>query len=207
MLVFTDADCIPSANWISRLWSAHSNGNKKNLVSGSIKVIGSSNKPGIIELYDICLGLPQERYVARGYSVTANLAVPSAVFHVLNGFDESQFSGGDAELCLRAGRKGYRLVYDREAIVCHPARKSWKTLAQKAMRIKGAQLKRGNLAQRSVSIIKTLIPPVRGVYFALISNKVGLRSKVWIVMVLMSLWVVGIYEMVRLLLGGKTKRQ
>lgn len=140
-LVFTDADCLPQPGWLQALVGNASSAD--GLRAGAVQVRANGAPPNPWERYDVVRGIPQEHYVARGYAVTANLAMPAALLSALGGFDEQRFSGGDAELCRQAVAAGYPLVYVPEAVVEHPARDSWRALATKARRLKGGQLKVG----------------------------------------------------------------
>lgn len=108
-LVFTDADCLPEPGWLAAFAGEIAIG-EAGLLAGPVRLRGAT-PPNACEIYDIVRGIPQARYVARGYAATANLAVPRPVFESLGGFDPARFSGGDAEFCRRAGRA------DRKSVV------------------------------------------------------------------------------------------
>ena len=71
--------------------------------------------------YELVRGIPQARYVARGYAATANLAVPADLFRRLGGFDAARRSGGDAGFFRRAGRAGHPVTLVPDAVVPTPA--------------------------------------------------------------------------------------
>lgn len=73
-LAFTDADCQPSPTWLENLLGAAANSkNVHGLWAGAIDVVSDGDDPNIFEAYDMVRGIPQERYVGRGYAATANL--------------------------------------------------------------------------------------------------------------------------------------
>lgn len=62
----------------------------------------------------------------------ANLAIDTAVFHRLGGFDEDLPSGEDVDLCWRAQQSGARFAYAPDAVVAKRERSSAKALARQA---------------------------------------------------------------------------
>lgn len=206
-LVFTDADCRPEPRWLAALARA-AEAHPGSLLAGPVAVasMGTGGRPpNACEIYDMIRGIPQARYVARGYAATANLAVPRAVFEALGGFDPGRFSGGDAEFCRRAGAAGHPLLLVAEAVTRHPARADWAELVAKARRIKGGQIRGGSRARRIAWALRTLIPPVA-------DTRAYLRAEAprgWRAIAIATrfrLWGVEVAEMLRLLLGGPPVR-
>lgn len=208
LLVFTDADCKPLPDWLSLLWQAYQKQEKPQLIAGGVTVKRfDKGEPNPIEIYDMAMGLPQARYVRRGYAVTANLSIPRKVFDAVGPFDDQRFSGGDAEICQRANGSGFPLTYLPAAEVQHPARDSWEELITKLKRQKGGQVRSGPTSRRAKFIIKTLIPPVWLFWYALRSEKITPRQKVTALRVQALLWLVELAETARLLANGKLERR
>ena len=151
-------------------------------------------------------GIPQAAYVARGYAATANLAVPRAVFAALGGFDARRRSGGDADLCRRAGRAGHPLALVEAAVVAHPCRADWALLATKARRIKGGQIAAGPLPRRVAWTLRTLAPPLADSR-AYLAAAHPWRQRLVAVAVRFRLWGVELAETARLLAGGPPERR
>lgn len=204
-LAFTDADCIADARWLETLLTAAQAGGER-LLAGTVRMVASSARPGASEIYDIVKGIPQERYIRRGYAATANLAVPRAAFARLGGFDAGRFSGGDAEFCRRAGRAGVPIALVAEAMVDHPARTSWAEIATKARRIKGGQTM-ANAAWRHRTLAGTLIPPVFGVWYFMSDRRHTLLRRLVASAVLGLLWTVEVDEALRLRRGKARERR
>lgn len=204
-LVFTDADCLPQPGWLQALVGNASSAD--GLRAGAVQVRANGAPPNPWERYDVVRGIPQEHYVARGYAVTANLAMPAALLSALGGFDEQRFSGGDAELCRQAVAAGYPLVYVPEAVVEHPARDSWRALATKARRLKGGQLKVGPSRRRALWWLRTFLPPVLEWRRYLTRRDCPNWDRLVACMVQGGLWAVEMAEAVRLLLGGVPERR
>jgi glycosyltransferase involved in cell wall biosynthesis len=137
ILAFTDADCIPTPDWLAVGLSALSKTSGPVTVGGRVHMFvpeGASRTAAA--LYDLCLGLRQEKYWREcGFLITANLVVPSHVFRAVGLFREDIYSGGDVEWCHRASRAGVRLVYEPSMVVYHPVRTSWHGLRQKVVRV------------------------------------------------------------------------
>ncbi len=208
LLVFTDADCKPQQQWLELLWRAYQEQEQPQLIAGGVTVKRFHNgKPNPIEVYDMAMGLPQARYVRRGYAVTANLSIPRQVFDTIGTFDEQRFSGGDAEFCQRAAVEGFPLAYLPAAEVLHPARDSWQELITKLKRQKGGQVRSGPAPRRAKFILKTLTPPVWLFWYALRNQKITARQKATVLRVQTLLWLIELAETVRLLANGKLERR
>ncbi|MBN7762750.1 glycosyltransferase [Nitratireductor aquibiodomus] len=207
-LAFTDADCQPHEGWLFSIYQAGPASDlDRTLLAGSVVLFSPRERPNIWEKYDIVRGIPQERYVSRGYAATANLALPKALFDELGGFEAARFSGGDAELCRRARAIGCDLIYCGRARVNHPARATWQEISIKARRIKGGQIRAGSLRRRVVWGLSTLAPPVRGVWRFLASPTHPTHYKLAAVLVLMRVWLVEVVELLRLCAGTRAERR
>lgn len=208
LLVFTDADCRPCADWLEHLWLAHINGNCRSLIAGGIEVARlDAGRHTLIELYDMALGLSQANYVKGGYAVTANLAIPRTVFSAIGNFDDSRFSGGDKEFCLRAKSQGFSLQYQPNALVQHPARQHWSELVAKAKRIKGGKVCSGSLKSRAVNAIRTYLPPVWAFLSVIRNQRFSIGQRMCILWVQCRLWWAEMLEVTRLLFGKTPERQ
>lgn len=206
-LVFTDADCLPAANWLEKLDGFIGRQQSATLVAGPVRIVSRSGKPSAWEIYDIVKGIPQESYVRRGYAATANLAVPRSILEMLGGFDSNRFSGGDADLCRRAGARGYGIAFADEARVDHPSRTTWDEIATKARRIKGGQLAAGAPRQRRIWLLGTINPPLRSAWRFLRSSRHPLGYRLVAILVLFRIWIVGLKEAARLKAGGLAERR
>jgi len=120
ILAFTDADCTPEPGWLAAACAALDAG--ADLVAGGIAMHRSA-RPTVAERYDRAVYLRQEDLVRNhGWAVTANLVVRRSVFDAVGFFDPTLPSGGDRDLCLRAGAAGFGLVYAPDAAVGHRPR-------------------------------------------------------------------------------------
>lgn len=207
VFAFTDADCRPEPEWLGEALACLEQAGEDAIVAGAVRM--EARPPGertASELYDAVMGLPQARYVQRGYGVTANLVVPRTIVDRVGAFESGRFSGGDAEFCRRAGAAGVPVRYCPEAVVVHPARREFEALAAKARRLKGGQLRAGPLWRRAAWVIRTLLPPVRAWRRALKASDWTLGERLVVCRVQSRLWMVEIVELLRLLLGGAPRR-
>jgi glycosyltransferase involved in cell wall biosynthesis len=133
VLAFTDADVVPAPDWLERGLKAFEV-TDVDLIAGGIR-IPLAKRPSAVSMVDAARHLDQERYVALGYGVTANMWVRKAVFEELGGFNERILSGGDGEFGRRARDAGKRLVYVPDARVDHPPREAPAELIRKGFRI------------------------------------------------------------------------
>ena len=116
LLVFLDAGCVPRAGWLDALERCDGD-----LRAGAV-VVETSSRPTAAERFEAAWRFQQERNVANGWSVSANLAVRREVFERIGGFDPAyRHVGEDVDLCLRATATGARLVLCPEGVVTHPA--------------------------------------------------------------------------------------
>lgn len=208
VLAFTDADCRPCETWLEEALRSLNRRGETVILAGGVSVVPRDpDCSNWYELYDVVRGLPQADYVRRGYGITANLFVPSAVFERVGMFDGARYSGGDAEFCLRAGRSGVGIVYCDRAWVAHPARSQWVDLSGKIRRVKGGQIKHGSYLRRLQFAIRAFLPPVRGWVKITCSKKIAAGQKVQVCWIETRLWLVEMIEVIRLLLGKARVRK
>lgn len=206
-IAFTDADCLPHRDWLSQLYQATlATDEPLQIWAGAVKMVGH-NPPNIYEIYDLVAGIPQERYVSRGYGVTANLFVPRQVIDLVGGFNDTRFSGGDAEFCRRAGAQGVKVNYAASAIVCHPARSTWEMLATKIRRMRGGQVGIGSMKARLFYLVRAFAPPLLEAWRILSAKAQPVKYKLVALVVQLALWLVGMVETIRLIFGGTRERR
>ena len=205
-LVFTDADCRPRPGWLAALAEAAAAGDT-HLLAGPVELVcGKAASANPYQAYDKLRGIPQARYVRRGYAATANLAVPAAVFAALGGFDAGRFSGGDAAFCRAAAEAGIGIALVAGAVVEHPCRDSWEALALKARRVKGGQIRAGSRRSRLAWTLRTLTPPLRATV-RFWRAEANATERYMAIRVLYRLWLVELAEVARLATGAPPERR
>jgi cellulose synthase/poly-beta-1,6-N-acetylglucosamine synthase-like glycosyltransferase len=215
ILAFTDADCIPEPDWLAR-GVAHllDDPSRRRLIAGRIDMFPRDpRRPSAVELYECLTALRQEEYVARGeFGATANLFAPREAFERAGPFDGSVKSGGDREWCRRAIAAGYELTYAPDAAVAHPARRSLGQLTRRATRIIGGLFESsletlGPYRGIGRGGLRDALPPVRAALGVLGDPRVpGLWRKFCVVAIMVFVQYVQVWEMLRLRLGGVSRR-
>lgn len=145
ILAFTDSDCIPEADWLAEGVKAL---DTHDFVGGRMVVTleGEGPKSGA-EAFEQVFAFDNEDYVRRkGFTVTANLFSPRALFDKVGGFRVGMSE--DLEWCLRARDAGYRIGYAPGAVVGHPARRDWPALIGKWRRINAETYKLSSATAR-----------------------------------------------------------
>lgn len=209
IVAFTDADCIPSPDWLENGVAALLANRGCGLVGGRVDVFYKDpGRPGAVELYDATRGFRQKKYVEVDlYGATANMFTFRMLFEKLGMFDGGLKSYGDVEWGRRVASNGYNLVYADETVVAHPARDTLSALHQRIMRVAGGlhDLKSKNLHFPQDRAGLSKIPDaVIGVWRDHKLQSAGQRMRVLAVLA----WVqcVKAYEQARLRLGGKSRR-
>lgn len=125
LIAFTDADCIPDPDWLSRLVARFDAEPETGVIGGEVLVFAADPaRPNLAEAFDLVYGFRQARQIERDrFAATANLAVRRRVFEAVGPFGGIDLSE-DMEWGQRAHAKGYRTRHAPEAIVRHPARRS-----------------------------------------------------------------------------------
>jgi GT2 family glycosyltransferase len=121
-LAFTDDDCIPTADWLSRLSAAFVQYPER-MVGG--RVVNALPENNYAAASQLLVDFLYERYNAdplqAQFFTANNLALRRDLFLELGGFDTrfSLAAGEDRELCHRWINRGYRMFYEPAALVHH----------------------------------------------------------------------------------------
>lgn len=99
VFAFTDSDCVPARDWVrSGVMHLRSTPNCGFVAGRIVLTVRNADRPGLFELYDLCINFRQEEYVRQfHFGTTANLIVLSGVFEKVGRFDPTYLSGGDRE--------------------------------------------------------------------------------------------------------------
>lgn len=193
VIAFTDADCLPAPGWLEA-GTAALDRDAADLVGGAITVFPEeASHPRAAELYEMKHAFPQQTYVQElGFAATANLLVRRSVFEAVGPFREDLRSGGDLEFGRRATSAGFRIVFEPEAVVAHPARSTFAELSGKLDRTAAGLRDLDALGQGVDAAMfdhpwRRLVPPFRSVVRGLGDPSItGVPSKVryaWAVVV------------------------
>jgi O-antigen biosynthesis protein len=137
VVVFTDADCCPRADWLAAL-SAPLADPTVGAVAGRLATTPPS---GVVETFSSLFTLQAPGAPSRhtrwtpwaGGFPTANLAVRRPLLQRLGGFDESvTIYGEDYDLCARLYAAGAVIAYAPEAVVEHQHRVALRPMLRQA---------------------------------------------------------------------------
>lgn len=132
VIALIDSDCLADPDWIAEGVKALE---QFDFVGGRVITTSrSSRRPNAIESYEKVFNFNFRRYIEKvGFTGTGNMFVRREVFDKVGGF--RLVVSEDVEWSFRARSLGYRLGYAKSAIVNHPARRSWKELRRRWLRI------------------------------------------------------------------------
>jgi glycosyltransferase involved in cell wall biosynthesis len=218
VIAFTDADCIPTVDWIEKgiknLLSTPNCG----LVAGKIEVFfNDSHRVTSVELYESITAFPQQELIEKyNYAATANVFTFKSVIERVGNFDPDLKSSGDIEWGQRVAKFGYKQVYADDVCVAHPARHSFTQLIKRTVRLAGgiqdlhdkqsySPLDRNFLYLKE--LIKNLVPPVNFWLKILFrSNLTSLNQKLQVCWVMFIVRYTSAGEIIRLKCGGSSTR-
>ncbi len=125
--LFTDADCIPSVDWIRNLVDFLED---RPRLAGCGGPIHRYNPKSPVQKYgsNLVWGQTELNYLLPvtpfPYVVTANAAFKLERIEEIGGFDEELSSGSDVDLCHRLGLRGNQISICPSALISHDNRSS-----------------------------------------------------------------------------------
>jgi len=151
VVAFTDSDCRPARDWLLVALGRLTDDASLAAVAGRVLTVFPTGRPTTAPgWWDKLEAFPQQKYVANGYGVTANLIVLREAGAAVGWFDASFVSGGDADFGQRLTASGRVLAYEDDAVVAHPARTTWPELLAKARRTAQGRARMEHLRGRGV---------------------------------------------------------
>ena len=133
VLAFLDADETVDENWLETALEA--------MDTQDVDYLGCNveltlPEDTLIGRYNARTGFPVKQYLnEEHYAPTCALLVRRDVFKDIGPFDSRLISGGDREFGERVYEAGYDQGYAEDAVVYHPARTSFGSLAKKNVRV------------------------------------------------------------------------
>jgi glycosyltransferase involved in cell wall biosynthesis len=120
LLLFTDDDCRPRADWLRRLAERVAASPEEAFGGRTVNALPDNVYSAAAQLV-IDVGYRQNNTGApdRRWFTTNNLAVPAAGFRALGGFDPSYRTAEDRDFCSRWVQSGLRMSYEPRAVVEH----------------------------------------------------------------------------------------
>ena len=132
ILAFIDSDCDPQPDWIE-----HGVRGLQNYDFAGGHVVTAARdpaRPTPVEAWEMVFGFNFERFIlSEGYTGSGNMWVWRRVFDDVGGFRTGVSE--DMEWSFRATAAGYRLGYERGAVVSHFGRATWPDLLHRWRRV------------------------------------------------------------------------
>jgi cellulose synthase/poly-beta-1,6-N-acetylglucosamine synthase-like glycosyltransferase len=135
LLVFTDADCRPSYQWLEEIVKPFGDADI-GIVAGEILALTGNS---ILEKYAERREILSQKFLLEHffspYGQTANLAIRKAAFEKVGLFRPYLTTGGDADICWRIQQQtDWQLTYAPEAIIYHRHRSTLEDLRSQLKR-------------------------------------------------------------------------
>lgn len=206
-IAFTDADCVPDADWVATALAAAEANPGFGVLAGKIELFeeGAPNARVYAD-YERLFSFPQA-FAARGNCATANWISRTEVLRALGGFDASLKSGGDRQMALRIRAAGYPLIYIPDMVVRHPVRADRSELVRKRRRLSGGRWDRTSNTPRLARVLGvTAVDTVRRLRRAAISRDLPLGRRLAVMKLTLELAGVATREFLRLAGGREAAR-
>src|SRR5262245_40589058 len=214
IVAFTDADCVPRHDWLSRAVRQIRAAKQLAMVAGHVEVAcqnpthgGASPWYHLFQWHSVANDLNQHRFVSRfHFAATANLITTRAVFERTGTFNARLFSGGDLEWGQRAWSLGVQQVFADDVVVSHPARADWRSLVAKTRRIAGGHYVMNSRSGRPLRSTVAMTLSIAGASICrswLDPRLPNVGCRLGVILVELSLRLVQLCEVVRLRLGGR----
>jgi len=205
-LAFTDADCLPDAGWLEAAARAAQAHPSAAVLAGRIDLYRVGEGRMACENYERLFAFNQAKNVRNGVAVTANWMSPREIIVAAGGFNGTLKSGGDYDLSSRLSRGGGEIVYVDDMRVSHPVRASFSELASKTRRVTGGRLTGSSTSVGMAGWFLRLGKDCLRRLYAITRSTLGLREKIGVAVVALSLFTVSMGEVIRLSFGGETRR-
>ena len=218
VIAFTDADCIPTADWIEKGVEILLKTPSCGLVAGEIEIFfRDPSCPTPAELYESVAAFHQKQWLEKEHwGATANLFTWKQVIERVGNFDATLKSAGDLEWGNRVATFGYEQIYTKEACVAHPARSSLKEIYLKNLRVIGGLYELQNKKYQSqllrnwafiFAFIVNIIPPCMFVYNAFLDSRLQkIEHKIKASSVMFLIRYISAWELLRLRTGKTVSR-
>jgi glycosyltransferase involved in cell wall biosynthesis len=136
-LAFIDSDCIPYPDWLESGIRALLREPDSGLVGGRVDVFPKDpNNRTWVELMESVYAFPTKANIQKHHFMpTCNMFTTKKVFDAVGLFNGELKSSGDEEWGQRVYAHGYKLVYDHNVAIRHPARRTLKEINKKTSRV------------------------------------------------------------------------
>lgn len=212
IIAFTDSDCIPESEWISRGVKHLQRLQGCGLVAGKIEMFYQKpGAPNAVELYDNMFFLDQEKYIEQHhFAATANAFTYRDVIQEVGLFNDKLKSSGDSEWGQRVHAASFKQIYADDAVVIHPARHKMRQIFNKVVRHTGGIYVRESKAFSLTNLLRDigrLVLPIRYIIKLYLDRELAnMPKRHKIIFVMLFVRSMRLYERIRLQLGGEPIR-
>jgi GT2 family glycosyltransferase len=125
-VAFTDADCIPTSNWIEELLKGFTNSHVGS-VGGPHRAPSTSSpfQRNVEEFFTTASFMtdffkrPTDEIIETPHNPLCNVMYRTQIFKDVKGFREDLFPGEDVEIDFKVAERGYAILYNPRALVFH----------------------------------------------------------------------------------------
>lgn len=208
IIAFTDADCVPDADWLARALEAAERHPGFGVLAGKIDLFDEAepDAPAYGD-YERLFSFPQAN-APRGNCATANWVSRTELLRSLGGFDATLKSGGDRQMALRIRESGHPLLYVPDMVVRHPVRATRVELVRKRKRLSGGRWDRTRAAPRLGRVLGvTAVDTARRLRRAALAPGLSFSRRLGVMKLTLDLAGVATSEFLRLASGQKAARE
>ena len=162
-LMFIDADCIASPDWLSR---GREIARMDTVIGGRVDVFHETAPPQSgAEAFETVFAFHMRDYLEKcAFLGSGNLVTSREVFDAVGGFRAAVAE--DKDWSQRAARAGFHLGYEDSFVVGHPSRQDWAALRYKWLRLTSEGFLSEGQGSRSRWAMKGLLMPASAVAHA-----------------------------------------
>lgn len=158
ILAFTDSDCVPEPQWLEAGIGALE---KFDFVGGHVSLLVEDEaRVTPTEAFERVFAFDFKAYIEKkGFTGSGNLFCAKSLFDTVGGFRAG--ISEDYEWSKRAQSFGFKLGYEPQAVVGHPARRTWDELVRKWKRVNAETygLSRGTRWRKVRWLLRSLLVP------------------------------------------------
>lgn len=209
ILAFTDADCLPSPDWIQEGVAALAAGDGQIIIGGEVRMLEPKSRTGVA-LYQYATGFHQKDNIQqKGFAITANLFCTIQQFQSVGQFDDTLLSGGDREWAWRAAQRGLRVHFESKAAVSTHPRNSLSAAIRQARRTAAGRfyLRRYALDYGHRENLAPHRSMLTAIIWILTRRQYSIRERISVLYAATLIKIASLVENVRLRLGSSPERR
>ncbi len=201
-IIFTDADCTFTRNWIKNLMKYFNNENIASVGGPNLtpsddtefakcvgKVLSFLSKPGAR------YGFEKDRVIETFHNPGCNVAYRKNIIAEVGWLNENLVTCEDEELDYRIIKKGYKIIYTPHAKVFHYRRPSWKGHLKQAYKYAVGRMQAIKLHVQMGKWYHLIPPFSLGIITIMIIISLFNNNLIWLLVYILGIGVIGILVM------------